>query len=67
MTAGGRRDEVFDVGLEALELLHVVAGPEVPVALQVLLLLHLRGLRVLLLHAAAPILILTRLGLGRLH
>jgi len=67
LQAGRRRDEVFDVGLEALELLHVVTGPEVPVALQVLLLLHLRGLRVLLLHAVAAPILLTRLGLGRLR
>lgn len=62
---GGRRDEVLDVRLEAFELLVVVTYPEVSVAL-LLLLLDLRRLRVLLVHAAALVL-LTVLGLRRLH
>ncbi len=62
---GRRRDEVFDVRFQAFQLLRVVAHPEIPVAL-LLLLLHLRGLWVLLLHAAAPIL-LTVMGLRSLH
>lgn len=65
--AGRRQDEVFDVGFEAVELLlRVVAVPEIPVGLELLLLLHLWGVWVLLIHAGAPVL-LAVLRLGRLR
>lgn len=59
--AGRGRDEILDVRVQPVQLLLVVAHPELSVRL-LLLLLDLRGLRVLLLHAAA----LVRLAVRRL-
>lgn len=54
---GRRWDELFNVGFKGFQLLRVVTHPEVPVSL-LLLLLDLRGLWMLLLHAATWIILL---------